>query len=71
MKFVLIVWLMLPGSDPMVMEETPVASEADCINGVAESLDKIEAFAAKHKLKGYAFDVTCRAGDWREDGDPA
>jgi hypothetical protein len=68
--FTLMVWLLLPGQKSIVLENTPMASEADCINGVVESMSKIEEFAKEHKLDDYAFDVTCRAGDYHREGEP-
>lgn len=67
--FTLMVWLLMPGHDAILLESTPVTGEADCINGVSETLGKMEAFAKAHKLTDYAFDVTCRAGDYEREGE--
>jgi hypothetical protein len=68
--FTLMVWLLLPDGQSRLIEQTPVDTEAACIDGVIEQLVQARAFALEHKFPpGYAFDVTCRAGDYLRDGE--
>lgn len=60
----------MPGGQTAVLEETPVANEAACIDGVIEGLEQAAQFAKEHNLHGAAFDVTCRAGDYDREGAP-
>lgn len=68
--FTLMVWLMLPDGSSRLIEAMPVDSQAECINGVADALDRAEKHAASHDLgERWAFDVTCRAGKYEREGE--
>jgi hypothetical protein len=57
-KYFLIVWIMMAGSPPIKLEDTPVADLAECQRAVTETLDKSVTFLGEHK-DFLGFQATC------------